>query len=146
MYSRNTEDSLGHTMLSVVVNPFFDWGGEKPPNVPYHETIIYEAHVKGMTMTHPEVPEDLRGTYAGMAHPEVIKYFKELGVTTIELMPVHQFLQDDRLRELGLRNYWGYNTFGFFAPTRIMRPALRWVAPSTNSRAWCGRSMRPALR
>ena len=116
MYSRNTEDSLGHTMLSVVVNPFFDWVGEKPPNIPYHDTVIYEAHVKGMTMTHPEVPEDLRGTYAGMAHPEVIKYFKELGVTAVELMPVHQFLQDDRLRELGLRNYWGYNTFGFFAP------------------------------
>lgn len=116
MYSRNTEDSLGHTMLSVVVNPFFDWGNEKAPNIPYHETVIYEAHVKGMTMTHPDVPEDLRGTYAGLVHPAIIKYLKDLGITAIELMPVHQFLQDDRLRELGLRNYWGYNTFGFFAP------------------------------
>ncbi|MDO5098860.1 MAG: glycogen debranching protein GlgX [Corynebacterium sp.] len=114
--SRNTEDSLGHTMLSVVVNPFFDWGSDRAPKIPYHETVIYEAHVKGMTMTHPDVPKDLRGTYAGLAHPAIIKYLKDLGVTAIELMPVHQFLQDDRLRELGLRNYWGYNTFGFFAP------------------------------
>ena len=114
--SRNTEDSLGHTMLSVVVNPFFDWGSDRAPKTPYHETVIYEAHVKGMTMNHPLVPKDLRGTYAGLAHPEVIQYLKDLGVTAIELMPVHQFLQDDRLRELGLRNYWGYNTFGFFAP------------------------------
>lgn len=113
---RNTEDSLGHTMLSVVVNPFFDWGSDRPPRTPYHETVIYEAHVKGMTMTHPEVPEELRGTYAGLAHPAIINYLKELGITAIELMPVHQFLQDDRLRDLGLRNYWGYNTFGFFAP------------------------------
>jgi len=114
--SRNTEDSLGHTMLSVVVNPFFDWGSDRAPKTPYHETVIYEAHVKGMTMNHPLVPKDLRGTYAGLAHPEVIQYLKDLGITAIELMPVHQFLQDDRLRELGLRNYWGYNTFGFFAP------------------------------
>ncbi|AHI23142.1 glycogen debranching protein GlgX [Corynebacterium vitaeruminis] len=113
---RNTEDSLGHTMLSVVVNPFFDWGSDRPPKTPYHQTVIYEAHVKGMTMTHPEVPEELRGTYAGLAHPAIIGYLKDLGITAIELMPVHQFLQDDRLRDLGLRNYWGYNTFGFFAP------------------------------
>ncbi len=116
LHSRNTEDSLGHTMLSVVVNPFFDWGSDRAPKTPYHETVIYEAHVKGMTMTHPLVPKELRGTYAGLAHPVIIKYLKDLGVTAIELMPVHQFLQDDRLRELGLRNYWGYNTFGFFAP------------------------------
>lgn len=113
---RNTEDSLGHTMLSVVINPFFDWAGDRRPRTPDNETVIYEAHVKGMTMRHPDVPEELRGTYAGMAHPAIINYFKELGVTAVELMPVHQFLQDDRLRNLGLRNYWGYNTFGFFAP------------------------------
>ncbi|MDY3127631.1 MAG: glycogen debranching protein GlgX [Corynebacterium sp.] len=113
---RNEEDSLGHTMLSVVINPFFDWQGAHRPCTPQSETVIYETHVKGMTMTHPEVPESLRGTYAGMAHPSVINYFKDLGVTAVELLPVHQFLQDDRLRELGLRNYWGYNTFGFFAP------------------------------
>ncbi|AKE41527.1 glycogen operon protein [Corynebacterium kutscheri] len=114
--ARNTEDSIDHTMKSVVVNPFFDWGSDRSPKTPYHETVIYEAHVKGMTMTHPDVPEELRGTYAGLAHPAIIKYLKDLGITAIELMPVHQFLQDDRLRDLGLRNYWGYNTFGFFAP------------------------------
>lgn len=113
---RNTEDSLGHTMKSVVINPFFDWGADRAPRTPYNETVIYETHVKGMTMTHPDVPENLRGSYAGLAHPSVINYLKELGVTAVELLPVHQFLQDDRLRELGLRNYWGYNTFGFFAP------------------------------
>ena len=113
---RNEDDSLGHTMLSVVINPFFEWHGDNRPHTPVNETIIYEAHVKGMTMTHPDVPEELRGTYAGMAHPAIINYFKDLGVTAVELLPVHQFLQDDRLRQLGLRNYWGYNTFGFFAP------------------------------
>lgn len=113
---RNTEDSIDHTMKSVVVNPFFDWGNDRSPRKPYHETVIYEAHVKGMTMTHPDVPEELRGTYAGLSHPAIIDYLVDLGVTAIELMPVHQFLQDDRLRELGFRNYWGYNSFGFFAP------------------------------
>lgn len=113
---RNTEDSLGHTMTSVVINPFFDWADDRAPRTPYSETVIYEAHVKGMTMTHPDVPENLRGTYAGLAHPSIIKYLKKLGATAIELMPVHQFLQDDHLREKGLRNYWGYNTFGFLAP------------------------------
>ena len=113
---RNTEDSLGHTMTSVVINPFFDWGSDRAPDIPYHESVIYETHVKGMTATHPDVPANLRGTYAGLAHPAVISYLKDLGVTAVELMPVHQFLQDDRLRDLGLRNYWGYNTFGFFAP------------------------------
>ncbi|MGO3457300.1 glycogen debranching protein GlgX [Corynebacterium casei] len=113
---RNDEDSLGHTMLSVVINPYFNWKGDRRPRTPETETVIYETHVKGMTMTHPDVPEHLRGTYAGMAHPSVIKYFQDLGITAVELLPVHQFLQDDRLRNLGLRNYWGYNTFGFFAP------------------------------
>ncbi|MEJ5920624.1 MULTISPECIES: glycogen debranching protein GlgX [unclassified Corynebacterium] len=113
---RNEEDSLGHTMTSVVINPFFDWAADRSPRTPYNETVIYEAHVKGMTMQHPDIPETLRGTYAGLAHPAIINYLKDLGVTAIELMPVHQFLQDDRLRDLGLRNYWGYNTFGFLAP------------------------------
>ncbi|MBU3750652.1 MAG: glycogen debranching protein GlgX, partial [Mycobacterium sp.] len=109
-------DSLGHTMTSVVINPFFGWGSDHPPRTPYHETIIYEAHVKGMTQTHPKVPEELRGTYAGLAHPAVIDHLTSLNVTAIELMPVHQFMHDKRLIDLGLRNYWGYNTFGFFAP------------------------------
>jgi isoamylase len=109
-------DSLGHTMTSVVINPFFDWATDRAPRTPYHETVIYEAHVKGMTETHPSIPEALRGTYAGLAHPAIIDHLKSLNVTAIELMPVHQFLHDSRLRDLGLRNYWGYNTFGFFAP------------------------------
>ena len=109
-------DSLGHTMTSVVINPFFDWATDRAPRTPYHETVIYEAHVKGMTETHPGIPEALRGTYAGLAHPVIIDHLKSLDVTAIELMPVHQFLHDSRLLELGLRNYWGYNTFGFFAP------------------------------
>jgi glycogen operon protein len=109
-------DSLGHTMTSVVINPFFDWGSDRPPGSSYNETIIYEAHVKGMTRTHPGLPEELRGTYAGLSHPAVIDYLKSLNVTAIELMPVHQFMHDFRLHDLGLRNYWGYNTFGFFAP------------------------------
>ena len=109
-------DSLGHTMTSVVINPFFDWQSDRSPRTPYHETIIYEAHVKGMTKTHPGIPEELRGTYAGLAHPVIIDHLKSLNVTAIELMPVHQFMQDHRLLDMGLRNYWGYNTFGFFAP------------------------------
>ncbi len=109
-------DSLGHTMTSVVINPFFDWQHDRAPNRPYHETVIYEAHVKGMTATHPEVPEQLRGTYAGLAHPAIIDHLTDLGVTAIELMPVHQFLQDQTLLDQGLRNYWGYNSFGFLAP------------------------------
>jgi isoamylase len=109
-------DSLGHTMTSVVINPFFQWGSDHAPRTPYHETIIYEAHVKGMTQTHPAVPKELRGTYAGLAHPAVIEHLQALNVTAIELMPVHQFMDDKRLLGLGLRNYWGYNTFGYFAP------------------------------
>ncbi|WP_285103675.1 glycogen debranching protein GlgX [Promicromonospora sp. MEB111] len=109
-------DSLGHTMVSVVVNPFFDWGHDRPPATPYHETVIYEAHVKGLTMRHPDVPDELRGTYAGLAHPAVIEHLRDLGVTAIELMPVHQFVTDPSLAAKGLTNYWGYNTIGFFAP------------------------------
>jgi isoamylase len=109
-------DSLGHTMTSVVINPFFDWASDRAPLTPYHETVIYEAHVKGLTKTHPGIPEGLRGTYAGLAHPAIIDHLKSLNVTALELMPVHQFMHDERLLGLGLRNYWGYNTFGFFAP------------------------------
>ncbi len=114
--SFNDQDSLGHTMLSVVVNPFFDWGSDRSPEHEYHDTIVYEAHVKGLTMTHPDVPEEIRGTYSGLAHPAVIGHLTELGVTAVELMPVHQFVQDTTLKDQGLANYWGYNTIGFFAP------------------------------
>ncbi|MEU9981610.1 glycogen debranching protein GlgX [Streptomyces sp. NPDC050856] len=114
--SRNDLDSAPHTMASVVVNPYFDWGDDRPPRTDYHRTVIYEAHVKGLTMLHPALPEELRGTYAGLAHPAVIEHLTELGVTALELMPVHQFVNDHRLADAGLANYWGYNTIGFFAP------------------------------
>jgi isoamylase len=112
----NDDDSLGHTMLSVVVNPFFDWGNDRHPGREYHETVIYEAHVKGLTQTHPGIPEEIRGTYAGIAHPAMVDHLTDLGVTAIELMPVHQYVQDSHLLDKGLSNYWGYNTIGFFAP------------------------------
>jgi glycogen operon protein len=100
----------------VVHHPHFDWGGDRSPDRPLHETVIYEVHLKGFTRCHPEVPEALRGTYAGFAHPAVIEHLLSLGVTAVELMPIHQFVQDDRLLRRSLRNYWGYNTIGFFAP------------------------------
>ena len=113
---RNDLDSAGHVPYSLVTNPFFDWANDRLPRTPYNETVIYEAHVKGLTMTHPGVPEDIRGTYAAIAHPSVVDHLKRLGVTAIELLPVHQFVTDHYLVEKGLTNYWGYNTIGFFAP------------------------------
>jgi isoamylase len=113
---RNDLDSAPHTMASVVINPFFDWGNDRPPRTEYHHTVIYEAQVKGLTILHPGIPEEIRGTYAGISHPAVIEHLVKLGVTAIELMPVHQFVHDHRLVDLGLANYWGYNTIGFFAP------------------------------
>ncbi|MDT7728282.1 MAG: isoamylase [Actinomycetota bacterium] len=113
---RNDADSAAYVPHSLVVSPFFDWANDRHPKTPYNETVIYEAHVKGMTMNHPEIPPRLRGTYAGLAHPVIIDHLTNLGVTAIELMPVHQFVTDHGLTEKGLRNYWGYNTIGFFAP------------------------------
>ncbi|MEV6070804.1 glycogen debranching protein GlgX [Nocardia sp. NPDC052001] len=110
------QNTLGHTMTGVVINPFFDWADDRAPKRPYHETVIYETHVKGMTITHPDVPPELRGTYAGMAHPAIVAHLLSLGITAVELMPVHQFLHDRLLLDRGLRNYWGYNSFGYFAP------------------------------
>lgn len=114
--SFNAQDSAPDAMRSVVISPFFDWQHDRPPKTPYNDTVIYEAHVKGLTMTHPEVPEKERGTYAGIAHPAVIEHLQKLGATAIELMPVHQFVQDSVLQEKGLDNYWGYSTIGFLAP------------------------------
>jgi len=109
-------DSAAAMPKSVVVNPFFDWAHDTPLRVPWADTIIYEAHVKGATQLHPDVDEELRGTYAGIAHPAFIGHLQQLGVTTLELLPVHQFVHDAHLVERGLRNYWGYNSIGFFAP------------------------------
>ena len=101
---------------SVVVDPAFSWGDDRPPRIPWYKTIIYEVHVKGFTARHRDVPPELRGTYAGLACPPVIEYLKSLGITAVELMPVHQFVADRHLVDRGLTNYWGYNSIGFFAP------------------------------
>ena len=101
---------------SVVINPFFDWNSDARPNTPWHRTVVYETHVKGFTKRHPGIPEVLRGTYAGLAHPTAVRYLQRLGITAIELLPVHQFVQDATLRERGLTNYWGYNSIAYFAP------------------------------
>jgi len=114
--SRNDDDSADRMMYSVVINPFFDWTGDRKLNIPYNESLIYEAHVKGLTQLHPDVPPEQRGTYAGLAHPAVVKHLKGLGITAVELMPVHQFLHDAHLLDLGLCNYWGYNSIGYLAP------------------------------
>ncbi|WP_214106563.1 glycogen debranching protein GlgX [Acrocarpospora catenulata] len=114
--SRNDEDSAPYVPRSVVINPFFGWGHDRPPQTPYHDTVIYEAHVKGLTINHPRIPERIRGSYAALGHPEIIDHLTSLGVTAIELMPIHQFVTDHVLERRGLTNYWGYNTVGFFAP------------------------------
>jgi len=114
--SFSEEDSAPYVPKGVVIDPSFDWENDKAPKIPYHQSIIYEAHVKGLTQLHPDIPEEIRGTYSAIAHPVMIQYLKELGITAIELMPVHQFVNDGFLRDKGLTNYWGYNTIGFFAP------------------------------
>ncbi|MDA0634259.1 glycogen debranching protein GlgX [Nonomuraea sp. MCN248] len=112
----NRLDSAPFLPKNVVINPFFDWGNDRPPRVPYHQTVIYEAHVRGLTMRHPDVPEELRGTYAGVGHPAVVDHLLSLGVTAVELMPVHHFLPEHFLVARGLTNYWGYNTMAYLAP------------------------------
>ncbi|MBO2448481.1 glycogen debranching protein GlgX [Actinomadura barringtoniae] len=112
----NDDDSGPYMPKNVVINPFFDWGDDRPPRVPYHQSLIYEAHVKGLTKLHPGIPEEQRGTYAGLAHPVMIDHLTELGVTAVELMPVHQHVPEHAMVARGLTNYWGYNTIGFLAP------------------------------
>ena len=114
--SRNDDDSAASMPKAVVISPFFDWGVDRAPRRGYAKTVIYEAHVKGLTQTHPDIPEASRGTYSAIAHPVVIDHLKSLGATAIELMPVHHFANDTTLIDKGLSNYWGYNTIGFFAP------------------------------
>jgi glycogen operon protein len=112
----NDLDSAAAMPKGVVTSPYFDWTHDHRPKRPWHETIVYEVHVKGFTARHPGIPEELRGTYAGLAHPVAVDYLVNLGVTAIELLPVHQFVHDSHLTELGLRNYWGYNSIGYLAP------------------------------
>ena len=114
---------------SIVVDTAFDWAEDRRPRTPWHDTVIYETHVRGLTWQHPSVQPVQRGTYAGVAHPEIIDHFHRLGITAVELMPVHQFVQDHHLVARGLKNYWGYNSIGFFAPHNgyASRPGQRVV-------------------
>ncbi len=112
----NDADSAPYVPKSVVINPFFDWSSDKKPAIPWHKTVVYEAHVRGFTMRHPGIPEEMRGTYAGLAHPAAIDHLTALGITAIELMPVHHFVHDSILVGRGLRNYWGYNSIGYLSP------------------------------
>jgi glycogen operon protein len=114
--SRNDQNSAPYMPKSVVINPFFDWRNDRNPRIPWHRTIIYEVHVKGFTMRHPGIPDEIRGTYAAIAHPAAIRHLKQLGVTAVELLPVHQFIHDSLLLDRGLRNYWGYNSISYLAP------------------------------
>ena len=120
--SFDDRDNAPYAPLAVVIDPAFTWGNDQPPRTPWHKTIIYELHVKGLTQLHPEVPERLRGTYAGLASEMVVKHLASLGVTAVEILPVHHFLNDRHLVERGITNYWGYNTLAYFAP------ASRYVA------------------
>ncbi len=115
-FKKDDTDTTGITNKSIVIDPEFDWEGVRKPEIPMHDSVIYELHVKGFTALHPDIPEEERGTYKGLAHPKVINYLKELGITAIELMPVHHFLHRKFLLENGLSNYWGYDSIGFFAP------------------------------
>ncbi|MBW3610276.1 MAG: glycogen debranching protein GlgX, partial [Actinobacteria bacterium] len=112
----NDLDSAPYVGKSVVPNPYFDWANDRHPRTPWHETVLYEVHVKGFTATHPDIPADMRGTYAGLATPQAIGHLQSLGVTAVELLPVHEFVNDAHLVAQGLSNYWGYNSIGYLAP------------------------------
>ena len=116
VFENDPHDSAAFVPKSVVVHDEFDWGNDRPPAFAWPDTVIYEAHVRGFTMQHPDVPQELRGTYAGLAHRAATDYLKELGVTTLELLPIHHIVSETALLRRGLSNYWGYNTLGFFAP------------------------------
>ncbi len=114
--ARDERDSAAGVPKSVVVSDFFDWGNDRRPEIPWRKTVIYEAHVRGLTMRHPGVPEHLRGTYAGLGSPAIIEHLQKLGVTSVELLPIHAFADDSFLKDKNLSNFWGYNTLCFFAP------------------------------
>ena len=111
----NEADSAAYMPKSVVISPYFDWGTDRLPRLPWNETIVYETHVKGFSMLHPDIPERIRGTYEALSHPVALKHFAHLGITAVELLPVHHFVHDAHLIERGLRNYWGYNSIGYLA-------------------------------
>ncbi len=139
-------DSAAGISKSVVIDPGFDWDDDIRPDTPLHQSIIYEVHVKGFTIQHPAIDPALRGTYAGLATPPAIDYLKSLGVTAVELLPVHQFVHDKGLLDRGLRNYWGYNTIGFFAPHSEYASSGARALKCASSRQWSGRSTRRASR
>src|SRR5262249_43241797 len=114
--SKDDQDDAAGVPKCVITASHFDWENDRPPMTPLHETVLYEAHVKGFTALRPDLPEELRGTYAGLGHPVMVEYLRELGITAVELMPVHAFLDERHLAERSLRNYWGYNSINFFAP------------------------------
>jgi isoamylase len=122
--SFDERDSAGYAPLAAVIDPAFTWGDDRPPRTPWHNTVIYEMHVRGFSRRHPDIPEDKRGTYEALTREPAIAHFKKLGITAIEIMPVHQKISDRHLEEQGLTNYWGYNTFGFFAPDRRLAGSL----------------------
>ena len=125
-------DSAPFMPQCVVVDPYFDWGDDRPPRMPWHETVVYEVHVKGFTQRHPDVPEELRGTYAGLAHPAAIEHLQPLGVTAVELLPVHQFVHDQRLRRRGAAQLLGLQL------DRLLRPAQRLLGRGQARRAGAG--------
>lgn len=130
--SFDERDSAAFVPKCKVIDPAFTWGRDQRVSIPWERTIIYEAHTRGISMRHPAVPEHLRGTFAGLANDELLGHIKELGVSSIELLPIHAFVNDQHLLDKGLNNYWGYNSIAFFAPTRAIWPAAR----SPNSRRW----------
>ena len=148
---RNNADSAKQMPKSVVISPFFDWDNDRPPRTPYNESLIYEAHVRGLTISHPSIPEEIRGTYAAIGHPAIIEHLTKLGVTALELLPIHQLHPGRPLpgREGACRNYWGYSTpSAFFAPEpRLrLRRAARAVPVPEVQRHGQARSTRPASR
>ena len=144
--TRDERDSAPCVPKAVVIDGTFDWGDDRPLCTPWHHTVIYEIHVKGFTARHPDVPAELRGTYAGLASPAVLEYLTSLGITAVELLPVHHHVDEHALVHRGLTNYWGYNTIGFFAPDAAMpEPAPR-ASTSTSSRVWSRRCIRLASR
>ncbi|HEY7050170.1 MAG TPA: glycogen debranching protein GlgX [Jatrophihabitantaceae bacterium] len=115
-YAANPDDSAPYVPRSAIIDPAFDWGGDRRPDIPWDDTVIYELHVRGFTKRRPDIPEDLRGTYAGLGHPAAIEHLKSLRISAVELLPVHQFVTEPSVQQRGMRNYWGYNTLGFLAP------------------------------
>ena len=140
--SFDDRDNARYAPLAAVLDEAFTWGDDRPPRIPWNKTLIYEMHVKGFTKLHPEVPEKLRGTYAGIGSDAAIRYLKSLGITAVELLPVHEFVDDRHLVDRGLVNYWGYNTLGFLRRPGVMprwRPPATWCASSRRWSATCTR-------